>query len=328
MGSDRSAFPRIRLALILLILIIPGGYFHSHLASHPGGTGCQSLAAEPAPVKTAAPDPLLALNQAFRDAYARTRKETLAQSDPIILVEGDDLVLLHKGKRSAVRFSPELYHTLKAMAHVPLGIYVMLALDVDKELEDHRLAELRTFRDQLLATGKSLEGRGFSKDVRQRQDAILTGARQVLDTVLEKKKLAAADLLAFTRRQAPLVMANAADAARAQLDGLHKQVQSWKAELTAEEWKRLRVVIMGSALPRQSNLNKQYFARLLGEPAEGGRIVYAEALFDESRALNLLGTNLLDSEIGVAFFDDRQRMHRDLLADAAEAYLKEMKFDP
>lgn len=39
------------------------------------------------------------------------------------------------------------------------------------------------------------------------------------------------------------------------------------------------------------------------------------------------GLCLLDSEIGYAFFDDRQRIHRDLLADAAAEYIKQMKFD-
>jgi hypothetical protein len=65
----------------------------------------------------------------------------------------------------------------------------------------------------------------------------------------------------------------------------------------------------------------QYFARLLGENGEGKRIVYAESIFEESRALNLLGAHLLDTRIGSAFFDDAGRMHRDLLSDAAREYL-------
>jgi hypothetical protein len=68
----------------------------------------------------------------------------------------------------------------------------------------------------------------------------------------------------------------------------------------------------------------QYFARLLGEEGEGQRIVYAEAIFDESRALDLLGTRLIDTRIGTAFFEDASRMHRDLLSDAAREYLDEV----
>src|SRR5207253_10334312 len=55
----------------------------------------------------------------------------------------------------------------------------------------------------------------------------------------------------FARRQGPLVLALSAEAARAELDALHRQVSAWKATLTADEWKRLRVVILGSQMPRK-----------------------------------------------------------------------------
>ena len=109
---------------------------------------------------------------------------------------------------------------------------------------------------------------------------------------------------------------------------MHKQVMTWKADMTAAEWRQLRVLIPGSSPPRKDNLRTQYFARLLGEKGEGERIMYAEALFDESRALNLLGSYQLDTIIGSDFFDDPVSMHRDLLADGAAAHLKKMKFDP
>jgi hypothetical protein len=101
-------------------------------------------------------------------------------------------------------------------------------------------------------------------------------------------------------------------------------MQAWKHRLTDADWRRLRVIVMGTQLPRRGNLAVQYFARLFGETGEGDRVVYAEAIFDEARALDLLGTRLLDTRIGTAFFDDPSRMHRDLLSDAARAYLDEL----
>jgi hypothetical protein len=271
---------------------------------------------------------LTELNADFRKAYARSRQDLLCRSGPVLLVEGDDLVLLRNGRRSQVKVIPELYHTLKAVSHVPLAIYVLLAAPTDGPIDEQRLADLRSYRERIVQASKYLESREISKDVLQRQAKILTGSLKFLDGVLENKATESGALSAFTREMATPVLANASDAARAQLDGMHKQVQSWKAEMPADEWKKLHMVIEGSALPRKGNLSKQYFARLLGEPEEGPRIVYAEALFDETRALHLLGTHLLDTDIGSAFFDDPQRMHRDLLADAAADYLKQMHFDP
>ena len=69
-----------------------------------------------------------------------------------------------------------------------------------------------------------------------------------------------------------------------------------------------------------NQLALQYFQRMLGEP-EGLRLVYAEGLWSEPAALQLLGTHLLDAEIATAFFGEPRRLHRDLLADAAAEYL-------
>src|SRR5262249_19028007 len=128
----------------------------------------------------------------------------------------------------------------------------------------------------------------------------------------------------YARRMAPLVMANAADAARADLDALHRLVRQWKAEMPAGDWDRLTVIVMGRPLPRKDNLAVQYFARLRGERGGGRRVVYAESLFDEPKAVDLLATRLVDTQIGEDFFGDPTRMHRDLLGDAAGEYLDQL----
>ncbi len=281
------------------------------------------------PVRAAEPaDALTELNQASRAAYAQARRETLARLGPIIIVEGDDVVLLHNGKRSSQRFIPAIYDTLKTIDHVPLAIYAFLAPLDDGDIPEQRLMEMRGYRDRLPAALRALAGRGLTDSQLDRQKRILDGARDFLDGILGRKKMTKEGLMAFARKTAPLLLENAADAARVEVDGLHRQVMAWRAELSADEWKALRVIVVGSALPRKRNRSVQYFARLLNEPGEGARITYAEALWDETKALNLLGTRVFDTGIGTAFFDDPQRMHQDLLSDATEAYLKKLSFDP
>src|SRR5437899_31790 len=82
------------------------------------------------------------------------------------------------------------------------------------------------------------------------------------------------EVTAFTRKLAGPLMDNATDAAKAELDEMHRRVLAWKSELPADEWKALHVIVMGSAMPRKDNRAVQYFARLLGEPGEGPRIIY------------------------------------------------------
>jgi hypothetical protein len=70
---------------------------------------------------------------------------------------------------------------------------------------------------------------------------------------------------------------------RPRVAATHERVRAWRATLTDGEWEPLTVIALGGQLPRRGNLAVQYFARLLGEPGEGRRALYAEGLGDSSR---------------------------------------------
>jgi hypothetical protein len=279
-------------------------------------------------IQAPAPDPLLALNDSFREAYARCRQQVIERSGPVILVEGDNLVLIREGKRTEVRVIPELYQTLKAVSHVPLAIYAMLIPGVDAPLGKDTVEFLQGYRTRVVNAAGTLKNRTLPGPTLLRQEEIIKSSLAFLDSVVQTNKVSKVDLEKFTREQGPRLLANAAESAQAEIDALDKQLKVWRADLPENDWKKLHIVVMGSALPRAGNLAIQYFAQALNEPGEGKRIIYAEALFDEKRALNLLGTHLVDTGIGTYFFDDAGRMHRDLLADAAKEYLEKMAAKP
>jgi hypothetical protein len=270
-------------------------------------------------------DPLLTLNQAFRQSYARARTATLDRLRPLVLAEGDRLVLLTGNGRQEVTVVPARYHELKAVAHVPLALYtLLLPTGQPAPLDDALRAELRSFRNLLAPARASLARRGFDAAQLARQYRLLDDSRRFLDETLAAKEVDANAVRAFSRRMAPLVLANASDAARLQIDAYRDQMAVWRRRLSDAEWGRLQVVVIGSAMPRRGHIAVQFFAHLLGEPGEGPRITYAESLWEDERALRLAGTRGLDTRIGRDFFGEDQRMHRDLLADAAAEYLKTM----
>jgi hypothetical protein len=267
-------------------------------------------------------DPFTTLNDASRIAYRLARNAALARTAPVILVEGDDLVLKRGSQRVQVRFMPDVFHLLKAVSHVALAIDVTLAAHADENpLSDEVVKDLRDYRALLPPVLAKLDGAGLDGEQRARARTMLEQSAAFLDAVIEQRASAQADRVTFARRMWPLITMNGESAARAALDSLHRQVSLWRSQLAPEEWNRLIVVVMGSQLPRKGNVAVQYFARLLGERGEGRRIIYAESLFDEPRALDLLSTHLVDTQVGIDFFNDPLRMHRDLLSDAAEQYL-------
>jgi hypothetical protein len=285
-----------------------------------GGCASSKAPAVATPPSSGAADPLVELNGRFRAAYAEARARALGGARPVIVLRAGTATLLRDTGRVDVAVDPAVYHSLKAVAHVPLAIYVMLA-HVDGAVEPRTLQALTEYRRMVSTVRADVATRGDLAPQRGRQERILRESIDFVDAVVEARAVTRTGLTAFARRVAPLVLANADDAARAQLDTLHARVTAWRRELTPAEWQRLRVVIVGVHMAREGEVATQYFSRLLGEPSEGRRIVYAESLWDEAPALDLLGTHLLDAGIGGAFFDDTMRMHRDLLSDAARDYL-------
>ncbi len=286
------------------------------------GAAVDQVPAPPAPQVAPAADPLMTLNDAFRAAYRRTKEANIAHADPVILVEGDNVVLRRGGTRLEVPYTPAVYHVLKSIAHVPLALDVVLAPHAgEATLNDTVLAELREYRRLMEQAEPSLVAQGLEPEQLERQKKLFAECRAFLDSVVQARRCSRDERVAFARRMTPAVMKNVGEAARAEIDALHAQVRAWRSEMTPEEWKGLKVVILGSALPRRQSLTVQYFARLLGEPGEGPRIIYAESIRDEARALDLMATRAVDTTIGADFFNDPARMHRDLLSDAARDYL-------
>jgi hypothetical protein len=265
-------------------------------------------------------DALTALNNDFRAEYTAAKKEALAQEGPVILSEGDKLVFLRRGAREEAVVKPPIYHELKAVSHIPLALEVMLAAEPNP-LSETRLARLAHYRDLLSAAQGSLTSEGFSPQQVARQKQIVEASRSLLDKVIAAKSVDETELHKFTRGMAPLLWANVNEAAGAEMQRLYAQMPKWCREMSPEEWRTFHVVIIGPHMPREQEVSYQYFARLLGQRREGERVIYAESLWQERDALDLLATHIVDEQAGAAFFDDPMRMHRDLLGDAAEAYL-------
>ncbi len=278
-------------------------------------------------------DPLLALNSTFRKAYAGLRNDILAKSSPIIIQIGDKMVLLKNGTRTESKALSYRFHELKALSHIPLALYVMLVNGTDSKLDEAGLIKIREYRGLLVQARTSVYGRDFRAEQRERQFRIIDRSLNIIDTALLTRSVSKDALQEFTHSQRDDILANSYEAAEDQIFSMQKQFESWLAEMKPEERKRLRVVVGASHMPRVGSLAMQYFSVALGEPYEGRyeveddknsdfRLIYGENMFEEEGALRLLGTHLLDSGAGVYFFNDAQRMHRDLLADAAEEIIR------
>jgi hypothetical protein len=282
---------------------------------------CLALLTTAAPAQYAVGDPFFDLNAAFRSAYADARTDLLQSLGPVVVARGDYLVLYYDGQRIEGKKVGDAYHQLKTVAHTPLGIFVMLAGHLDAPLSDQKVKQLTSYQDLIERLLQHVDTSGLSEAQCARQREQLSHCAAFIDKVLADGRCADRDLTSFCRSSRGAFMRNTLQAAQVRVQGYHRQMSDWKAKIAPDDWVNLQVVVTGAQMPRQGNLAVQYFARLLREPGEGKRIIYAESMFDEQKALNLLGTHRLDASAATIFFGDPLRLHRDLLADATPAVL-------
>jgi hypothetical protein len=262
------------------------------------------------------------LNRLYLDCY-RLRKEeikqTLGKSKPVILIKADDLILLHKGRRSVIRYIPENYHVLKDIAHISCLIHTLSRIKKAEEIRKKALSLLVGIQSSLTP-------------VLAKRQPLLEKYRKLLESGEDPKDI--------KRELEDLI----SEAAKCRLLALHQHVQKIKGEIDPILWKNLSVVVMGPAMPRKGELSMQYMHTALqasgkqecpyhkssaneSSALDGRRLIYAESINEEGQALDLLTTHICDESLGESLLGDKEVMQGDFLRTATQQYLSRLDFE-
>ena len=261
------------------------------------------------------------LNNLFLQSYALRKervKMNLGTESPVILINGDHLTLLYKGKRQQITYMPEKYNVLKSIAHISCLIHTLSSL---KEKEELRSKCANSIEELLAMDGVN------------KYKPILKQYRHIL-----KQEDPARELPALKSSLMELID----ESAKCRLEALHNHVEKIRKSICPQSWENLSVVVMGPPMPRDGEVSMQYFrAKLLPPGAErcahlqsnsvnegmtfsGKKIIYAESIYEEDKALDLLTTQICDEVMGEDLLGDKSIMHSDLLKDAAQKYLDKL----
>lgn len=260
------------------------------------------------------------LNVAARESYAAARTLALKSDQPVFLVT-DTVTLIRGEDLGSLPYTPPLYHYLKSLSHLPLGVY-SASIGLQENPADKRwLARLRTLLNQTNTTESELASASFTELQIARQQNILSLTRVYLEEILKHEKADMASVNMYARKVASLLLANATDAANVQIEALDQAVRELSKKLNPGEFEKAIAVITGPKTPRDGNLQFQYFVYAFGPGSAGTRVLYMESIFDREAALNVLKTVLNDREASQAFFGEKYRLERDLMADGATVEL-------
>jgi hypothetical protein len=262
------------------------------------------------------------LNDTGIGIYHDAKDRFHAAADPVVIVGFEDVMIRHHGQTRRVGHIPPAYQILKASGHAPRSIWAALrpaveGLDPDATWR----GKLQELRPRIVAARAALPSAGLSPEATARDQRMLDASLGMIDVHLSLGLPDRARLEADMRSMAPLILADAAEAARLQLEAIDADLRPWWAGLSEPERQATYVVVLGPKTPREGNLAYTYFVNLLGRAQVGYRVIYAEGIYGEAGGEALLAQLLTDRRLSADFFVDERRMERDILADGAEDWI-------
>jgi hypothetical protein len=278
--------------------------------------------------------PFAAINISFHETYTRLVDQLLAQlgdSIPVVVLTGDDALLLWDGGEQREQVIPARYHELKALGHLAFGVQLTLMANGSGRLTDLTANELHEKRAQIREAQAAVNASpACASPPKMKAPAeLLCRARTLIDRVLAEGVIDFERLEEHIRALASNALETAQLAVCIELEQLHAVLAGWRNDLGEERWAGLYVVICGAHQPRYREAACQYFGRLFHE-AEGSaaeredRLVYGEGLCDVDAALDLLARHIVDQRASKLLFGDRRRLQEDLLADAASTEVRKL----
>lgn len=272
----------------------------------------------------AAEDKLAALNTLARAHYAAAKDATLARLSPIIVVEPDALTLIRDGMARREVYVPARYRDLKALSHMAMGLYSLLAPHADRKDFATWRADLATYRAKVGELAPLVDDLGLHWDDAKRQREMLKVTLAFMDRTLADGYVSSERLRAYADDVGPSLLGNLYDASDAELKSLDALVSRWRGEMGPAEWARLYVVVLGPSRPRERLPPYEYFARVMGREAAEARLIRADNVTDVAGGLDLLATTVNDRTLGADFFRDPGRMEAGLMRDSTQRHLEQM----
>jgi hypothetical protein len=271
-----------------------------------------------------------AANEQFHESYDGARTQAKHEC-PVFVLLADTLVVFRDGVRTELQYTPDVFHILKAITHVPVAIYAEIQRGGPNEVSGERRDRLENLQKRLLQTRAKLQEDSVRLAL---TESALRDAHTTLHACVTMLELALGAMTPealdqFAKALGPVLLRLTHEATRLQLESLDQCVERALAPMSDAERSELHVVVTGDHQARARSLGMQYFRLRLGESEHTEeRVAYAEGVTDEKEAFELVGTRRLDSELARAFFGDEKRLQRDILGDSAETLLRDRPLKP
>ncbi|HSZ25356.1 MAG TPA: hypothetical protein VK766_06555, partial [Cytophagaceae bacterium] len=240
---------------------------------------------------------LSVLNSMFHQDYNKLVEFKISQFGdsvhPVMVLTGDSLLFFYNRKRSAARVVPLTYHLLKAVSHIPLGIFTLVSPWKEGKLDDSTQFRINQYATLLIALEEELKKEAFTSSQLRMQQEIISSSKKYLSKLQKEKVYKIKNKTDYIRSIQQYLVEDVDEAAKLEIMMLHAQVQEWRKQMDTISFQKLYVVIGSSHQARYRELSVQYFDKILKEQSDGSalsenRLVFAESVFNEAGCLSML----------------------------------------
>ncbi|MFF8776292.1 hypothetical protein ACF07W_03400 [Streptomyces sp. NPDC015140] len=249
----------------------------------------------------AARDAIRAVNAKMRANYATLKSELTTQLSPVIVVSnnavGGRFTLISNGKQvETVDPVPEYFELAKSIAHVPLGVFSVLAAYLSDRvpnipnadrIDPHDLdmvvtkapgdkgwiTPLNAFKTALQSAHTRLGTANLPLDLENSCDKILGEAVKFIDASVAAESF---DMVSFNRFAAtvyPAIRVNMTFAATAQITGIEGLMKRWRTLIGEKAWSDLYVTVLSIWTTAELNQASIIIRRTMNQAKVGTHLI-------------------------------------------------------
>ncbi|MGW3861887.1 hypothetical protein ACWEDZ_10400 [Streptomyces sp. NPDC005047] len=249
----------------------------------------------------AARDAIRAVNAKMRANYATLKSELTTRLSPVIVVSnnavGGRFTLISNGKQvETVDPVPEYFELAKSIAHVPLGVFSVLAAYLSDQvpnipnadrIDPHDLdmvvtkapgdkgwiTPLTAFKTALQSAYTRLGTANLPLDLENSCDKILGEAVKFIDASVAAESF---DMVSFNRFAAtvyPAIRVNMTFAATAQITGIEGLMKRWRTLIGEKAWSDLYVTVLSIWTTAELNQASIIIRRTMNQAKVGTHLI-------------------------------------------------------
>lgn len=225
----------------------------------------------PAVTQTQARESMLAVNAGMRANYAVLKAELIKHLAPVVVVQNDAkggrFTLVTKDGQQSSNPVPQTFELAKSIAHVPLGIFSVIAsyladkipnLPNADRIDPHDLVmvafnddrstawiePLKAYGAKLTTARNNLSAAGLPAALTTSCRNIIDGALKFINASIAAKYFDMKSFEDFSGSVYPDIRTNMEHASQAQISGVREIMKTWRAQVGEADWADLYCVVL------------------------------------------------------------------------------------